>query len=384
MAFQTDQRQKAKALTKNTASTVPPLRSCLPAPSNALGVKSHVAAVDEDTSAQQAATILGASQNRGLLNADQSLSSLTPVYLPCSLQHTLLLAAQRMLEDSLFTFGATAMREMIKEKGWDCAQCVELNDWVKILRKRRDLLPRAKAEALDKPLMSLLNAVVEIRHTAVHRKRTTAHEIGSLLEDTKAFLDILNDSVSAGAMSDICLAFNHLLNDLCAHKRSVQEQLRVVTREKKTQFYQLQIEEHLAVDRISSESQEYELCAITKFQQTSSFNELARDHTGIQAFGAIPPNSECKQYLGNHCFQFCETCIENIRNGSSDPFPVESDNHGSTPWFPKAILDQDAAGKEESVLARASRSEFVVAFLFITMALGIFASILRTRILQAL
>lgn len=98
-----------------------------------------------------------------------------------------MLAAQRMLEDSIFTFGATAMREMIKEKGWDCAQCVELNDWVKILRKRRDLLPRAKIEALDKPLMSLLNAVVEIRHTAAHQKRTTAHEIGKSRQKHTAY-----------------------------------------------------------------------------------------------------------------------------------------------------------------------------------------------------
>lgn len=383
MTFQTDQRQKAEALTKNTATTVPSLRSCLPAPSNALGVESDVAVVDEDSSAQHAATTLGASQSRDFLNADQTLASLMPVYLPYNLQHTLLLAAQRMLEDSLFKFGATAMREMIKEKGWDCAQCVELNDWVKILRKRRDLLPRAKVEALEKPLMPLFNAVVEIRHTAVHRKRRTALEIGLLLEDTKAFLDVLNDSISAEAISDICLAFNHLLDDLCAHKSSVQEQLRVVIRQKKTQFYQLQIEDHLAVERISSESQEYELCAITKFQQTTSCNELARDHAGIYPAGAVSASSECKQHLGKNCFRFCETCIEDVRNGSGNPLPSGSQHQGPTSWFSKATFEHDAASKEESVLEKACRSRSVVA-LVIAMTLSIFVYILGTRILQGL
>lgn len=109
-----------------------------------------------------------------LLSAEQATSSLSPIFLPCTLQHALLVRAQNLLEDCLFKFGSDKMQDVIKDKGWDCAQCVELNDWVKILRKRKDPLNNSKVKTPNRPLSAILGSLTQLRHTAVHRQRITA------------------------------------------------------------------------------------------------------------------------------------------------------------------------------------------------------------------
>jgi len=130
----------------------------------------------------------GVESRKELLNADQATSSLSAIYLPYTLQHALLVRAQNLLEDCLFKFGSNKMRDVIKDKGWDCAQCVELNDWVKILRKRKDLLNDSSVETSNRPLSAILGSLVQLRHTAVHRQRITALEVQLFLEDAESLL----------------------------------------------------------------------------------------------------------------------------------------------------------------------------------------------------
>lgn len=93
-----------------------------------------------------------------------------------------------MLEDSLFQFGSKEMQEIMKDKGWDCARCVELNDCVKILRRRKDLLNGFKGETSNRPLFAVLGSLAQLRHTAVHRQRVTALEVQLFLEDAESLL----------------------------------------------------------------------------------------------------------------------------------------------------------------------------------------------------
>jgi len=252
----------------------------------------------------------GESRNE-LLDADQVISLLSPIYLPCGLQHSLLAQAQNLLEDCLFRFGTSKMQEVIKDKGWDCARCVELNDWVKILRRRKDLLNNFKVRTSHRPLSVVLGSLVQLRHTAVHRQRITALEVQLYLEDAGTLLDLLGDEEAAKDMSDINCSLSDHLKDLSAHFKLSEEKLRVIAREKRTQTFQLQLEEHSAVSQILAENQNFERNATARLKpKTLRGNTLlARDVPSSAPF----QDDECARHITQKTFQICASCIEDIQ-----------------------------------------------------------------------
>jgi hypothetical protein len=109
------------------------------------------------------------------------------------------------------------MRDVVETKGWECSQCVELNDCVKILRKRKDLIPSPKGKRPNRPLSAVLDSVVQLRHTAVHRQKVTALEVQLFLEDAEFLLNFLDDGASAKEICDICQSLSDHVEDLSAH-----------------------------------------------------------------------------------------------------------------------------------------------------------------------
>ena len=266
--------------------------------------------IDHSLESELCNVLSGESRNE-LLDADQVISLLSPIYLPCSLQHSLLVKAQNLLEDCLFKFGTSKMQEVMKDKGWDCAQCVELNDWMKILRRRKDLLNNFKDKMSHRPLSAVLDSLVQLRHTAVHRQRITALEVQLFLEDAASLLDLLGDEEAAKDMSDINCSLSDHLKDLSAHFKLSEENLRVIAREKRMQAFRLQLEEHSAVSQILAENQNFERDATARFQsKTLCRNTLhARDMPSSAPFR----DDECDRHTTQKTFQFCASCIEDIQ-----------------------------------------------------------------------
>lgn len=248
---------------------------------------------------------------RNFLSADEAIPSFKPVCLPYSLQHTILVGIQQMLEDSLFRYGSEKMQDIVKTKGWDCSQCVELNDWVKVLRKRKDLVLRPKAKMPNRPLSAVLGSVVQLRHTAVHRQKVTALEVQSFLEDAEALLIFLDDGASLKEISDLRQSFSDHVEDLSAHSNSYQERLRAIKKDNQMQAFQLKIEEDLAVSQVLAESQEYERRATVHFQQITFCKESA--HARRDSPATLSSGAKCDQHVQKEAFQFCVNCIEDVR-----------------------------------------------------------------------
>jgi hypothetical protein len=219
--------------------------------------------------------------------------------------------AQNLLEDCLFKFGTSKMQEVVKDKGWDCAQCVELNDWVKILRRRKNLLNNLNRGTSGRPLSTVLGSLVQLRHTAVHRQRVTALEVQLFLEDAKSLLDLLDDREAAKEISNVHRSLSDYLKDLSAHSSSNEEKLRVIAREKRLQVFQLQLEEHSASSRILAENQEFERNATTRFQQKTFFRDIAHAR-GISS-SILFQDDECDRHTTQKTFRFCTSCVEDIR-----------------------------------------------------------------------
>ena len=312
--------------------------------------------------------VLSGTSRRELLNADGVISSLNLVYLPCSLQHTLLVTAQNLLEDSLFKFGSDKMQDVIRDKGWDCAQCVELNDWVKILRKRKDLLPNSKGEASDRPLSAVLGSVVQLRHMAVHRQRVTALEVRLLLEDAESLLNFLDDGESAKKIFDIHHSLTDHVEDLSAHFSSDQERLRVIAKEKRIQMFQLQVEEHSAVGRVLAESQDFERRATARFQQRTLCREITHAREGSSA---TPPKDDgCDHHTEQKTFRFCASCIEDVRTHARAVGETSFAGRSTVTWLSKKLSFTDATWTIYRSLTCASRMMLVLAVLVLLVSFG--------------
>jgi hypothetical protein len=312
--------------------------------------------------------VLSGTSRKELLNADEVISSLDLVYLPCSLQHTLLVTAQNLLEDSLFKFGRDKMQDVIRDKGWDCAQCVELNDWVKILRKRKDLLPNSKGEASDRPLSAVLGSVVQLRHMAVHRQRVTALEVRLLLEDAESLLNFLDDGESAKEISDIHHSLTDHVEDLSAHSSSDQERLRVIAKEKRMQMFQLQVEEHSAVSRVLTESQDFQQRATALFQQRTLHRETT--HARKRSSATPPKDDGCDHHTEQKTFRFCASCIEDVRTRARAVGETSFTSEGTVTWLSKRLSLMDETWTTYRGLTCTSQRILVLTFLVLLVSFG--------------
>jgi hypothetical protein len=248
--------------------------------------------------------------------------------------------AQNLLEDCLFKFGSDKMQDVIKDKGWDCAQCVELNDWVKILRKRKDLLNNSKGETFDRPLSVVLDSLVQLRHTAVHRQRVTALEVQLFLEDAESLLNLLDDGESAKEISNVRYSLSDHVKDFSARSSSNQEKLRVIAREKRMQVFQSQLEEHSAVSRILAENQDFERDATARFQQRTPCKETI--HTRSLSSPTPLQDDECDQHMDQKTFRFCPSCIEDVRTRTRAAVETNFASRNTSSWLLQRLSLADA------------------------------------------
>lgn len=102
----------------------------------------------------------------------------SPLYLPFSAQHRLMVHLQHKLEAICFSFGQKHMPEKLQEAGWDCPEAVELNAWTNEFRFSRPFRERVP----KKRRIALLNQVSNIRNYAVSRTRIDSAELEKVLD----------------------------------------------------------------------------------------------------------------------------------------------------------------------------------------------------------
>lgn len=261
------------------------------------------------------------------------------------------------------------MQDVMKEKGWACAQCVELNDWVKILRKRKDLLNNSKVETSNRSLSAILGSLVQLRHTAVHRQRVTALEVQLFLEDAESLLDLLDDGESAREISDVRHSLSNHVKDLSAQSSSSQERLGMIAREKRMQVFTLQLEEHSAVSRILAENQDFERDATARFQQRT----LCIETTHARSVSCPTPlqDDECDQHMNQKTFRFCPSCIEDVRTRTRAVVESSSASRNTSTWLLQRLSLADAKEIICRQLTCASRRMLVLVFLVLLLSFGV-------------
>jgi hypothetical protein len=120
---------------------------------------------------------------------------LHPVYLPFRTQHQILKSVQSMLEECCFEFGKSWLPEMMKVKGWEEVESVELNEWVKTFSSYMKAIPLAATKpAVGEELKTVIFGIRDLRHSAVHRWRTSAERTIEMLDTATNFTQALKDT----------------------------------------------------------------------------------------------------------------------------------------------------------------------------------------------
>lgn len=184
---------------------------------------------------------------------------LFPVYLPFEAQHRILVHLQTLLELFCFKFGNQKMQQIMQQRGWDCAESVELSRWTEEFAKRQNLFPAAQPG--QKPLDQLLRSIANIRHSAVHRTRVSAKSIEQFLLDAEAFAFLLVDTDDIEQIAKLRRKTQIIMEELERNKHFLRSRLDETLRGVAAKREELRDLEELAITEMEREDIEYQMLA---------------------------------------------------------------------------------------------------------------------------
>ncbi|EMT67367.1 hypothetical protein NOF04DRAFT_9942 [Fusarium oxysporum II5] len=124
----------------------------------------------------------------------------SPIYLPFSSQHKLMVYLQQRLESMCFVFAQRVMPHALDRRGWDCAEMVQLQHWM------RDSVFQEYVEGkiLDvEQSAQMLDSMIEIWRCAVNRKRIDTTLLETLLRSALELARILEESSSVDEIGQL-------------------------------------------------------------------------------------------------------------------------------------------------------------------------------------
>lgn len=132
------------------------------------------------------------------------IPSLYPVYLPYKTQHQIISKVQFIVEECCFIFATTSLPEAISARGWECPEAAELTQWIKLLLPREEEISASAVSKISgRSWQDVLIATSKIRHSAVHRLRTSAKGIQNMLGDAIMLTIMLRDTVRTSLLEHI-------------------------------------------------------------------------------------------------------------------------------------------------------------------------------------
>lgn len=145
----------------------------------------------------------------------------------------------------------------LSEKGWECAEAVELTKWTKILQQSFERLP---VEALDLDEgTSIADALLSnhrLRHSAVHRLPTTARSINDMIASALKLAKTLRDPLRAAQLEELQHEIERKIKDMELNKNFLEDRLDKDLREIQRQREELNRREKDLIATMLREDQE--------------------------------------------------------------------------------------------------------------------------------
>ncbi|KAI4702205.1 hypothetical protein J4E81_002567 [Alternaria sp. BMP 2799] len=163
--------------------------------------------------------------------ATSHTQSFDSVVLPLWDQHRILVRVQYILEKACFDFAQESLAGLLHREGWDCAEAVELNQWARTLLIYREELKLDDLGEDAKPLPSLMESIIQLRHNAVHRVRLSSSELLQHLTDAVLLAQLLHDDNCGKFLSDIRQRTHNAIEELVRNKQLLDGRLADIKRD---------------------------------------------------------------------------------------------------------------------------------------------------------
>jgi hypothetical protein len=170
---------------------------------------------------------------------------------------------QKALELACYEFGARNMPDILRNRGWDCPELVELSKWTEVFRQEGIL----ERESTRKTLKELLHSIANIRHTSVHRLRTSSVGLEMFIADAEDLVEVLGDTEYAKSISQLRTNINLAITELTQNKQFLQLQLEHTQAEIEQQRAELDRREQEAINYAREEDRKYQIVAGEKVQE---------------------------------------------------------------------------------------------------------------------
>lgn len=182
---------------------------------------------------------------------------LHPVYLPFRAQHQVLTLVQSVLEACCYDFGNAWVPELMEAQKWEEAESIELTRWVQKFSKHTKNVPlSATQEIPGKSLTQVLFETSSVRHSAVHRLRTSAAGIIKMLDAAVAFTDALRDTETttyiARIRQNLAVNIENIVQHQTLLERKLSDELKDIARRRAEldDLEKLAVQDMLNNDRI--------------------------------------------------------------------------------------------------------------------------------------
>lgn len=114
----------------------------------------------------------------------------------------------------------------MKARRWDEAESIELTQWTrKFLQITENLPETAIMKTSGQSLKDVLFATSSLRHSAVHRLRTSAAGIMKMLKAAVTFTEALNDSKRTEKIMDIKTRLEASIEEIVQHQNLLERKL---------------------------------------------------------------------------------------------------------------------------------------------------------------
>ncbi|KAF5714971.1 hypothetical protein FGLOB1_3274 [Fusarium globosum] len=224
-------------------------------------ILTHQDDIQDSSNSEIRTTVYDASGNTVVNKVD--ISSLFPVYLPFPIEHLLMEQLQKILELACYQYGARKIPSIMQKLGWECPESVELSKWAELLGRQGNL----ERQRDGKPLAELLSSIAQIRHTAVHRLRTSSTGLERFLADAEELSVVLGDSIYTRAISQLRLDARSTFAELARNKEFIQLQLETAQKEITKQRAELDEKEQENLRQMQREDVKYRARASKKLEK---------------------------------------------------------------------------------------------------------------------
>ena len=168
---------------------------------------------------------------------------------------------QDMLEKSCYSFAQRSMNDVLQQKGWDCAESVELNIWASVFRSRKETFSPDSLAEMGKPLPQVLDSMAQLRHTAVHRIRVTVNRVHQYLLDAERLMILLDDETTSKQLAELRQKAELATEDMRTNKDLLETRAAKQLRRYADQIVELERLQQSAIEEMLKEDKTCQLSA---------------------------------------------------------------------------------------------------------------------------